>query len=263
MKKLITLLFLGFIAQINAQLYSGQVFLRDNSQMYLNQVYVTNLKTMKTVLANYNGNFQLDADQGDIIRFTSIVTERKDIKITQNMLSGNNLVELVIAYYDIQEVVINRFRPTGNLRFDVNSIRKEDKAYALKKVIGLPEPKGDGSSPVLPVAGFRDGGLTFSIESIFDVLSGERKKKQRYVAYERMNSSIAQIKNVLGTDYFTRLKIPESLIDNFLQFVYTSENIEVYVQTGNFDAVKMPVEKYLPIYQRRLKNSNLQDIVKN
>ncbi|PQA92180.1 hypothetical protein SAMN05421796_107148 [Chryseobacterium piscicola] len=263
MKKLITLLFLGFIAQINAQLYSGQVFLRDNSQMYLNQVYVTNLKTMKTVLANYNGNFQLDADQGDIIRFTSIVTERKDIKITQNMLSGNNLVELVIAYYDIQEVVINRFRPTGNLRFDVNSIRKEDKAYALKKVIGLPEPKGDGSSPVLPVAGFRDGGLTFSIESIFDVLSGERKKKQRYVAYERMNSSISQIKNVLGTDYFTRLKIPESLIDNFLQFVYTSENIEVYVQTGNFDAVKMPVEKYLPIYQRRLKNSNLQDIVKN
>lgn len=263
MKKLITLLFLGFIAQINAQLYSGEVFLRDNSQMYLNQVYVTNLKTMQTVLANYNGNFQLNASTGDVIRFTSIVTERKDVKITPNMLSGNNLVELMIAYYDIQEVVISRFRPTGNLRFDVNSIRKEDKKYALKKVIGLPEPKGDGTSPQLPIAGFRDGGLTFSIESIFDVLSGERKKKQRYVAYERMTSSVTQIKNVLGTDYFTRLKIPENLIDNFLHFVYTSENVEVYVQTGNFDAIKMPIEKYLPIYQRRLKNSNLQDVIRN
>ncbi|KQS94338.1 hypothetical protein [Chryseobacterium sp. Leaf394] len=263
MKKIITLLFLGFIAQINAQLYSGEVFLRDNSQMYLNQVYVTNLKTMQTVLANYNGNFQLSASEGDVVRFTSIVTERKDIKVTANMLSGKNLVELMIAYYDIQEVVISRFRPTGNLRFDVNSIRKEDKKYALKKVIGLPEPKGDGTSPELPVAGFRDGGLTFSIESIFDILSGERKKKQRYVAYERMNSSVNEIKNVLGTDYFTRLKIPENLIDNFLHFVYTSENIEVYVQTGNFDAIKMPIEKYLPIYQRRLKNSHLQDIIKN
>ncbi|WP_262150873.1 hypothetical protein [Chryseobacterium foetidum] len=263
MKKFFTLLILGFIAQINAQIYSGEVFLRDNSQMYLNQVYVTNLKTMQTVLANYNGNFQLSASPGDVVRFTSIVTERKDIKITPNMLSGNNLVELMIAYYDIQEVVISRFRPTGNLRFDVNSIRKEDKKYALKKVIGLPEPKGDGSPPELPVAGFRDGGLTFSIESIFDILSGERKKKQRYVAYERMNSSVTQIKNVLGTEYFTRFKIPENLIDNFLQFVYTSENIEVYVQTGNFDAVKMPIEKYVPIYQRRLKNSNLQDIIKN
>lgn len=262
MKKLITLLFLAFIAQINAQLYSGEVFLRDNSQMYLNQVYVTNLKTMQTVLANYNGNFRIAANSGDVIRFTSIVTERKDVKVTQNMLSSNNLVELMIAYYDIQEVVISRFRPTGNLRFDVNSIRKEDKGLAIKKVIGLPEPKGDGTSPELPIAGFRDGGLTFSIESIFDVLSGERKKKQRYVAYERMNNSVSQIKNVLGTDYFTKLKIPESLIDNFLHFVYTSENVEVYVQTGNFDAIKMPIEKYLPIYQRRLKNSHLQDIVK-
>jgi hypothetical protein len=262
MKKLITLLFLALTAQINAQLYSGEVFLRDNSQMYLNQVYVTNLKTMQTVLANYNGNFRIPAEKGDIIRFTSIVTERKDVKITENMLSANNLVELLIAYYDIQEVVISRFRPTGNLRYDVNSIRKEDKGLAIKKVIGLPEPKGDGTSPELPIAGFRDGGLTFSIESIFDALSGERKKKQRYVAYERMNNSVTQIKNVLGTDYFTRLKIPENLIDNFLQFVYTSENVEVYVQTGNFDAIKIPIEKYLPIYERRLKNSHLQDIVK-
>jgi hypothetical protein len=247
---------------MNAQNYSGEVFLRDNSVLYLNQVYVTNLTTLKTVLTTYSGEFNLKAEPGDIIRFTSIITERKDVKLTPQMLTTKNLVELKVAYYDIQEVIISRFRPTGNLRYDMNSIRKEDKALALKKVIGLPEPKGDGTSPVLPVAGLRDGGLTFSLESIFDILSGDRKKKQRLVAYERMNNSVTNIKNYLGTDYFTRLKIPENLIDNFLQFVYTSENIDVYVQTGNFEAIKLPIEKYLPIYQRRLKNSHLQDIVK-
>lgn len=247
---------------MNAQNYSGEVFLRDNSVLYLNQVYVTNLTTLKTVLTTYSGEFNLKAEPGDIIRFTSIITERKDVKLTPQMLATRNLVELKVAYYDIQEVVISRFRPTGNLRYDVNSIRKEDKVLALKKIIGLPEPKGDGTSPVLPVAGLRDGGLTFSLESIFDILSGDRKKKQRLVAYERMNNSITNIKNYLGTDYFTRLKIPENLIDNFLQFVYTSENIEVYAQTGNFEAIKLPIEKYLPIYQRRLKNSHLQDVVK-
>lgn len=247
---------------MNAQNYSGEVFLRDNSVLYLNQVYVTNLTTLKTVLTSYSGEFNLKAEPGDIIRFTSIITERKDVKLTPQMLTTKNLVELKVAYYDIQEVVISRFRPTGNLRYDMNSIRKEDKALALKKIIGLPEPKGDGTSPVLPVAGLRDGGLTFSLESIFDILSGDRKKKQRLVAYERMNNSVTNIKNYLGTDYFTRLKIPENLIDNFLQFIYTSENIEVYVQAGNFEAIKLPIEKYLPIYQRRLKNSHLQDIVK-
>lgn len=262
MKKLFTLLLLVFLAKINAQFYSGEVFLRDNSILYLNQVYVTNLTTQKTVLSDYNGDFKLPASAGDMVRFTSIVTERKDVRLTPQMMEQKNLMELKIAYYDIQEVVINRFKPTGNLRYDVNALRKEDKGLAIKKVIGLPEPKGDGTPPQLPVAGLRDGGLTFSLESIYDILSGERKKKQRYIAYERMNSSVAQIRNYLGKDYFVRFRIPENLIDNFLQFVYSSENIEPYVLAGNFEAIKIPIEKYLPIYQRRLRNSHLQEILK-
>ncbi|MXS72361.1 hypothetical protein GSF70_14170 [Flavobacteriaceae bacterium W22] len=261
MNKLITILLLVLVSKFQGQIFTGEVFLRDNSVLYLNQVYVTNINKHKTVLTSYNGDFKLYAEPGDVIRFTSIVTERKDITLTPQMLNSKNLIELKVAYHDIQEVVISRFRPTGNLRYDVNSIRKEDKALAIKKAIGLPEPKGDGTPPELPVAGFRDGGLTLSIESIFDVLSGERKKKQRLAAYERMQNSVTQIKNYLGKDYFTRFKIPENLIDNFLQFVYTSENIEVYVQTGNFEAVKLPIEKYLPIYQRRLKNSHLQEVI--
>ncbi len=261
MNKYITLLLLVFLIKINAQQFSGEVFLKDNSVFYLNQVYVTNLNTQKTVLTNYNGNFTLQAAPGDIIRFTSIVTERKDIKLSPQMLDQQNLVELKIAYHDIQEVIISRFKPTGNLRYDVNALRKEDKGLAIKKVIGLPEPKGDGTPPQLPVAGLRDGGLTFSLESIYDILSGERKKKQRYMAYEKMNSSVTQIKNYLGKDYFVKFKIPENLIDNFLQFVYTSENIEPYISAGNFEAVKVPIEKYVPIYQRRLKNSHLQEII--
>ncbi|ASW75709.1 hypothetical protein IQ37_01405 [Chryseobacterium piperi] len=262
MKKLITLLLLVFLAKINAQIYSGEVFLRDNSILYLNQVYVTNLNTQKTVLTDYNGDFNIPASPGDMIRFTSIVTERKDIQLTPQMFGIKSLIELKIAYHDIQEVVISRFKPTGNLRYDVNAITKKDKALELKKVIGLPEPKGDGTPPQLPVAGLRDGGLTFSLESIYDILSGERKKKQRYVAYENMNNSVTQIKNYLGKDYFLKFKIPENLIDNFLQFVYSSENIQPYIQSGNFEAVKVPIEKYLPIYQRRLKNSHLQEIIK-
>ncbi|MBB4807657.1 hypothetical protein HNP38_002963 [Chryseobacterium defluvii] len=262
MKKIITLLLLVFLAKINAQLYSGEVFLRDNSVLYLNQVYVTNLNTQKTVLTNYNGAFNIQAEAGDVIRFTSIVTERKDIRLSPQMFRVKNLIELKIAYHDIQEVVISRFKPTGNLRYDVNALKREDKALAIKKAIGLPEPKGDGTPPELPVAGLRDGGLTFSLESIYDILSGERKKKQRYMAYERMNNSISQIKSYLGQDYFVRFKIPENLIDNFLQFVYTSENIQPYVSAGNFEAVKIPIEKYLPIYQKRLRNSHLQEVIK-
>ena len=263
MKKFFLLLTLLLISKMQAQFFSGEIIIRDNSVYYLNQVYVTNLTSQSTVYTDYFGAFKIPAKPGDVIRFTSIVTDRKDVTVSADDLQNlNNFVELKIAYYDIEEVVISKFKPTGNLRKDVSSLKTGEKALALQKMLGLPAPKGDGTPPQLPVAGFAGGGLTFSIESIYDILSGERKKKERAQQYEKMNSAVNGIRNYFGTEYFTSLKIPANYIDNFLQFVYTSDNILPYVQSNNYEAVSVYIEKYLPIYQRRLRNSHLMEITK-
>lgn len=258
MKRLLLLGILLLITKIQAQYFSGEIIIRDKSVYYLNQVYVTNISAQKTVYTDYFGSFKIPAKPGDIIRFTSIVTDRTDVKVTAEQLQNNkNFVELKIAYYDIQEVVINRFKPTGNLRKDVTSLKTGEKAFALQRMIGLPTPKGDGTSPQLPVAGFSGGGLTFSLESIYDIFSGERKKQERAQQYERMTSAVANIKNYYGVAYFSSLKIPENLIDNFLQFVYSSDDLYPLVKANNYEAVAIHIEKYVPIYQRRLRNSQL------
>lgn len=263
MRKLFLLLTFFILIKVEAQFFSGEILIRDKSIYYLNQVYVTNITAQKTVYTDYFGTFKIPAKPGDVIRFTSIVTDRKDVTVTADQLeTGRNIVELKIAYYDIQEVVISRFKPTGNLRKDVTSLKTGEKALALQKVIGLPVPKGDGTSPQLPVAGFSGGGLTFNLESIFDILSGERKKQERAQQYEKMNLAVSNIKNYYGEAYFANLKIPVNLIDNFLQFVYSSDNISMYVQANNYEAVGIYIDKYLPIYQRRLKNSNLMNEIK-
>lgn len=262
MKKLFLLVTLFLISGLRAQFFSGEIIIRDNSVYYLNQVYVTNLTSQSTVYTDYFGAFKIPAKPGDVIRFTSIVTDRKDVKVTaEDLANTSNFVELKIAYYDIQEVVISKFKPTGNLRKDVSSLKNGEKVLALQQMIGLPTPKGDGTPPQLPIAGFSGGGLTFSLESIFDVLSGERKKKERANQYEQMNVTVKAIKEYYGAEYFTSLKIPENMIENFLQFVYTSENLSRFTTNGNYEAVAVYIDKYLPIYQRRLRNSNLMQVV--
>ena len=77
-----------------------------------------------------------------------------------------------------------------------------------------------------------------------------------------MNGDVAGIRNYFGTEYFTNLKIPVNYIDNFLQFVYTSDNILPYIQNNNYEGVSLYIEKYLPIYQRRLRNSQLMESTK-
>ena len=263
MRKLFLLLTFFILIKVQSQFFSGEILIRDKSVYYLNQVYVTNITDQKTVYTDYFGTFKIPAKAGDIIRFTSIVTDRTDVTVTADQLTtSKNFVELKIAYYDIQEVVINKFKPTGNLRRDVTSLKNGEKALALQKMIGLPSPKGDGTPPVLPVAGLSGGGLTFSLESIFDILSGERKKQERAQQYERMNVAVTNIKNYYGDAYFSNLKIPVNLIENFLQFVYTSDDIDSYVKAKNYEAVGIYIDKYLPIYQRRLKNSQMMNTSK-
>ena len=264
MKKLTILFPLLLLSKIAAQTFSGTLFMRDKSNFYLNQIYVTNLNEQKTYLTNYNGEFKIPAKEGDIIRFTSIVSERKDIKLNKQILENtNNLIELEVAYKEIQEIVLNRFKPTGNLRRDVKSLDSKKSALEVAKIVGLPAPKGNGQPPITPVASLANGGFNLSLDGLFDVISGDAKKKKRLYEYEKMESSIKNIKNYLGEEYFTRLKVPKDLIDNFLQFVYTSDNLNIYTEVSNYDAVKISIEKYLPIYQKRLRNSNLQKIIVN
>ncbi len=252
------------IAIFRGQVFSGEIFLNDTSSLYLNQVYVTNLNDQKTVLSDYTGNFSIQAKSGDVIRFTSIVTERKDVKVTDQMLGTNkNIVEIKIAYHEIEEIVLNRFKVTGNLKKDVLSLKTGQKSQKIKEMIGLPEPKGDGNPPQIPVASFAGGGLSLSIDSIFDIVSGNRKKKERLQKYEIMMTGISNMKGYFGVEYFTKIKIPENLIDNFLQFVYSSDNLQPYLASGNYEATKIYIEKYLPIYQRRLKDSSIMSVVMN
>ncbi|ROI13689.1 hypothetical protein [Epilithonimonas hominis] len=260
MKKIFTIVLLLCLAKLQAQVLNGEIYIRDKSSLYLNQVYVTNINEHKSVLANYNGEFRIAAKEGDVIRFTSIATERKDITVTSQMLNlSKNFIELQIAYYEIQEVIISSFRPTGNLRKDVSMLKSSEKAFELRKMIGLPEPTGDGSLPELPVMSFNQG-LSFSIDSIFDLISGEKKKKERYQQYEKMSRSIQALQDYFGDDYFIRLKIPKELIPNFLQFVYSSDNITTFLDANNFEAAKIYIEKYLPIYLRRLQNSHIMQV---
>ncbi len=258
MKRILSFIFILVLAQLRAQFFSGEVFIRDNSNYYLNQVFVTNLNEFKTVKTDIYGKFTIRAKAGDVIRFTSIVTDRKDVRITKEYLDQQtNFVELKIAYYDIQEVIISKFKPSGNLRKDVLTLKTGEKTMALQKAIGLPQPKGDGLPTQLPVASFADGGLSFGLNSIYDLISGEKKKKERLQRYERMNAGIKEIKQYFGKEYFASMKIPENLVDNFLQFVYSSDDLVPYLESNNFSMIAVYIEKYQPIYQKRLKNSYL------
>lgn len=257
MKRLLLIFLVCFIARFSAQKFSGTIILEEDSRFYLNQIFVTNLSTYQTVLSGLDGSFSIPAKEGDVVRFTSIVTERQDIKPDAAQISnGKNFIKLKPAYHDIQEVIIG-YKPTGYLKQDVTALKSAEKPLAIAEMIGLPAPKGGEISPVEPLIGVGGGNLNLSIESIYDYISGNRKKKIRVYEYEKMNKTVEKVRAYFGDKYFTEMKIPAELIDNFLEFVYYSDNLGSHIQEENFEAAKPYIEKYLPIYLKRLRNSKL------
>lgn len=250
--------FVLLFSQMEAQNFRGQIYMKENAtELFLNRAYVTNLRTQTTTLSGANGEFSITAKEGDVIRFTTIITARKDIRITQEQIDrSNNFIELKPEYHQIPEVVLS-FRPTGDIRRDVYALKGPDKIVKVAEIIGLPEPKGDGYSPSSPVASLKDGGLSLDVQIIYNAISGDAARYKRLKNYEIMAGEIAAIRNYFGTEYFQKMKIPANLIDDFLQFIYLSDNIKIYVDSKNIEGTKPYIEKYLPIYLQRVRNSKL------
>jgi len=252
------IVFLGISVQ--SQEVKGYIYLNEDERIFLNHIYVTNLNTEKTILSKINGAFSIPAKEGDIIRFTSFLTQRKDIKITNDILQKTeNFIELKQEYNNIEEVVI-KFRPTGNLRTDVERLGYKKRPVHIDKIIGLAKKSKNTTDDDAPM-GFKNGGFVLDVNYIYDVISGDAKKKQRLYEYEKAQKSVKNIENYFGKAYFINMKIPENLILDFLLFVYHSDDIYRYTSIENYEAVRPYIDKYLPIYISRL-NNNIKMIPK-
>ncbi len=246
-----------------AQVFNAQIYLKDNQSVSLNQVYVTNMRTDQTVLSNIKGNFVLPVKLGDIIRFTSVITNRVDVKIDANLLAkSNNSVFLDVADMEIKEIVLSRFKPSNNYPKDLLKLKiNNDKMERLNRAIGLPNGK-DFEPELDQIASFNNG-MVLNINAIYELLSGENKKKKRLYEYEKMKNNLNKINHYYGDIFFINQKIPLRLVNDFLQFVYLSDNIENLVEKHNYASISFYINKYLPIYLQRIKNSNLLEIVGN
>lgn len=259
MKKCLILYFVWLSNLLVAQELSGRVHTQGEDGQYLNHVYITNLREMRTGLTDAVGNFRIPARVGDVIRFTSYFHQRKDFIVTEASLLSPVMIDLSLFYRTIPEVVID-FRPTGNLRQDVASLRNRDKYTQqnehLRQAIGLPEPKTDVNGESL--LGLNQG-ISFNLEALYDILSGQRESKKRLQRFEKMTRAVDYVRKYYTKEYFVQMGIPEHKVDDFLQFVYSSDPYDFVLKDLKPERVRPLIERYLPIYQKRLADMAIQE----
>lgn len=234
----------------------GRLFL-DEYEESNSGIYITNETTNITTISDFFGGYSITAQIGDILTFKAYNINTRKITITETMYNKQYLsVQLNVKQKYLDEVTVVPFKSYGSLELDVKRIPYTDPTTKLLKNIDMLTVgqawDGKTNHKTLPI------GFSMNVDDMFDIISGNQKKREKLYAYEKQMSDISNIRKYFGDDYFTKeLNFAPNEIDEFIFYLYWNENIKFYYETGNwFQIIDTFSKKYISYKARRLpKNS--------
>lgn len=226
------------------------------SNFGLHDVIVVNINTGKKVYSNHRGNFSIEANINDELRFIKENYERGAKVVHSNDFLTAMSIQLVRVPIEIEEVNVVP-KPTGDLVKDANRVKIDHSKEILQKEIGLPQPKGiqREKAPtltkdvLLPLITAR-----LNIDAIYKVVSGNARRMRNIYKYEDMQRSINWITERNGDEYFIERGIPKDKIREFIEFsILIEPTINQNIKLNNLSAVNFALENTASIYLERLR----------
>jgi hypothetical protein len=242
MKRKLTCLFLLVFFAMNSfsqekyVLISGKIISSSNA---VGNVHIVNLNTKLGTVSNDGGEFEMLVSLNDVLLFSSIEYERKEIIITDNFIKYKKLVvELVPSVNELKEVFIEGL--TGNLNYDLKKVPIDTlpkhsfflKPGDLKKALP-PDLHGSKKAPYVgffpPIPG--------SVSLPDAGYEAEQRLKREISRKKQFPSKIIK---QFGLAYFTdKLLIPEDKVDHFLAYCEDKNIINEFYKNNLLEVIKI------------------------
>ncbi len=201
-------------------------------------IHIINL-TQKTGTVNTaSGNFEILVRENDILLFSSIEFENKEIVITPAILKDLFLrVELKIEVNQLDEIPLSNITLTGNINTDINNIKIVKDLPLGLSAADLKDIKlqGDVNDPLKNPENlaFHQNNILqetsvdlIAVAGLISDLIGVKKPKKERIPPGSGKPISLQIRTLFADDFFlTSLKIKEEKIGEFL-FYLDDQNID-------------------------------------
>jgi len=208
------LIFLLITASVFSQekvILSGQIIIPDSLN---SPVHIVNITQEKGTLSELSGRFSVEVSPGDVLLFSSIQFEKKEIKINSEILKlGSLKVNLMPALNELEEVRLHNL--SGNLAKDIQDIKTYD-PKALGYTFSDREP--------LSIEERKFSALNSNpIGMIYGAISGENKMLKKAIANNKLRKLVVKARGQLPTEFFIKtLGLEKNKIMDFLY--YSSQN---------------------------------------
>jgi len=225
----------GF-SQEKYALISGKIISSNNA---VGNIHIVNQNTKLGTVSNDKGEFEMMVSLNDILLFSSIEYERKEVRITGNFLKYKKIVvELMPSVNELNEVFIEGL--TGNLNYDIKKVPLDTlpkhsffiKPGDLKKAL----PPDLHGSKKAPYVGFFPS-IPGSVSLPDAGYEAEQRLKREIVRKKQFPSKIIK---QFGLPYFTdKLQIPEDRIDHFLAYCENRNIINEFYKNNLLEVIQI------------------------
>ena len=223
----------------------------DEEQHPIPATLVMNMKTGFQAYSDLEGNFSINGNFGEELRFV-----RKGYERVSLLFNNENQRYVSIKLYRvavaIEEVKIEEVKLTGNLETDSRNLTKIDKAEVLNAEIGVPKPP---EKPREKPAEFKKDvlysllSLSVKPQAIYDLISGDARRMKAEYRYEDLQENISWIRQRIDDDYFVKMGIPQGKISEFLQLsIGLKPEINQFIKAKNLSKILFILEDTLPVY---------------
>ena len=248
MKIFFNILVLFFAQSIVAQtdsIIKGKIIVETNDT---DGVTIVNLTNKNTTISENGGYFKIKANVNDTIMFSAIHLEAKKHVVTKKDFGSNLLfIKLKIHTKHIKEIMITN--GDGVTAESLGLVKKGQKQYTP-------------AERRLKTASALDGqwGLNtaFSIDPLFNWLSGRTKQLKKELEIERKEFLQEKIINNFERDYIVQiLRIPEEYVDGFIFYIVEDQTLIDALKAKNKTMVSFRLS-YLATDYLKLKENEIQ-----
>lgn len=230
----------------------------DEEQNAISSVLVMNMKSGIQTYSDVAGNFSINGNAGDEIRFV-----RKNYERVSVLFNNENQRYVSVTLYrvavPIEEVKIAQVKLTGNLETDSRNLTQIDKTEILQKEIGVPKPPEkprETPPPTVEEVGVIRYALSniMNFNNLYKNISGDARRMRAQYRYEDLQDHILWLRKRVDDQYFTEAGIPAEKISEFIAFAfYENPVILSSVKARNLNKAIFLLEEKLPVYLKRLK----------
>ncbi|WP_299432877.1 hypothetical protein [uncultured Aquimarina sp.] len=192
-------------------------------------VNIVNLTKEIGAINDESGDFEIHANVGDVIVFSSVQFQLKKHIVKEEDLQSDNLrIFLEPEINELDEVRISQYSLSGDIQKDIEEIPTYEKNLPLwnakqLKQMGVARPD-DAQSPVENLVlgnGNNQASISIDLGLLINLISGGYKKKPKEI------NSKTHVLDFYKEEFFIKeLKIPETEFYNFLDFLEEETGIK-------------------------------------